>query len=124
MHAVEFQNGADGILVFAVSSITLGADKMTATPTLYTTREKATEFIRNDCGVPIGDSRLGDLVNRGGGPRYSIINGRALYTAKDLLAWIGEQASASPREEIKRGHANKKSRTGGKRAARRAGAAA
>jgi hypothetical protein len=81
---------------------------MTASQTLYLTREKATEFIRNDCGVPIGDSRLGDLVHRGGGPRYSIINGRALYTAKDLLAWISEQASAAPREATKRGHKKNK----------------
>jgi hypothetical protein len=99
------------LAAFAFMAVPLhrsGADAVTASPTLYMTREKATEFIRTDCGIPIGDSRLGDLVHRGGGPRYSIINGRALYTAKDLLAWIAEQAGTAPREATKRGHAPKK----------------
>lgn len=52
----------------------------------------ATEYVRAN-GVPIGDGGLKDLAHRGRGPRYSIINGRAVYTPADLDAWIAEQAA-------------------------------
>jgi hypothetical protein len=70
--------------------------------TTYLPREKATAFVREQ-GVPIGDRQLGELAYRGGGPKFSIINGRALYLAKDLLAWIKAQASRAPQKASKRG---------------------
>lgn len=59
-------------------------------------RQGATEFMREQ-GVEAGDTALANLASKGKGPVYSIINGRALYTRENLLKWISEQASASPR---------------------------
>ncbi len=58
----------------------------------YRERSGATQRIREK-GVPIGDGGLKDLANRGRGPKYVIINGRALYTDVDIDAWIAEQSA-------------------------------
>lgn len=55
-------------------------------------RPDATQYVREK-GVPMGDGGLKDLANRGRGPRYSIINGRAVYTDADLDAWIEQQCA-------------------------------
>lgn len=52
----------------------------------------ATQHVR-DRGIRLGDGGLKDLAHRGRGPRYVIVNGRALYTVADLDAWIAEQAA-------------------------------
>jgi hypothetical protein len=62
----------------------------------YLDRKGATEFVRNQ-GVPAGNTALANLASDGKGPKYAIINGRALYKPEDLLKWISEQASAPPR---------------------------
>jgi hypothetical protein len=62
----------------------------------YLDRKAATGFVRK-LGIPTGDTALANLASDGKGPKYSIINGRALYKREDLLAWIDEQASAPPR---------------------------
>ena len=53
-------------------------------------RAEATAFIR-ERGIPIGVNRLASLASEGRGPRYFIVNGRALYREADLTAWIDEQ---------------------------------
>ena len=55
-------------------------------------RREATEFLRGH-GVPVGDGALKDHAYRGEGPRYCIVNGRALYTEADLLDWLANQAA-------------------------------
>ena len=62
----------------------------------YLPRNGSTVFIR-ELGVLIGDTALANLASDGKGPRYSIINGRALYRREDLLDWINREASAEPR---------------------------
>lgn len=62
----------------------------------YLDRNGARDFHREQ-GVPLGDTALANLASDGKGPRYSIINGRALYKAADLTAWIEAQASVTPR---------------------------
>lgn len=64
----------------------------------YRERTGATQRIREHHGVPIGDGGLKDLANRGRGPKYSIINGRALYTDDDIDAWVAEQSARPPQK--------------------------
>ena len=58
----------------------------------YISRETARDYLREQ-GVPIGDKSLKDHANRGSGPRYAIINGRALYKPAWLDEWLADQAS-------------------------------
>lgn len=46
----------------------------------------ATEFL-NGLGIPMKLNTLQDMACKGNGPRYRIVNGRALYSEKDLLEW-------------------------------------
>ncbi len=62
----------------------------------YLDRIGARDFLRAQ-GVPVGDAALANLASDGKGPRYSIINGRALYKPADLTAWIEAQANVAPR---------------------------
>jgi hypothetical protein len=52
--------------------------------------KSATAFLQAR-GVPIKGQGLADLRRTTRGPRFSYINGRAVYTDEDLLAWIREQ---------------------------------
>jgi len=61
----------------------------------YLDRDGARDFLR-ERGIPIGENSLKDHAARGTGPHYVHINGRALYTEADLLAWIEGQASRPP----------------------------
>jgi hypothetical protein len=61
----------------------------------YLDRNGATAFIREQ-GVPLGNTALANLASDEKGPRYSIINGRALYRREDLAKWIRSQARVSP----------------------------
>ena len=47
-------------------------------------------------GVPITAQTLADQACDGRGPKFAIINGRALYTEADLLKWIAREASKTP----------------------------
>jgi hypothetical protein len=69
---------------------------------IFKTRDQATEWLR-ERGVPTSDSTLDVLANKGGGPKYSVINGRALYTEPDLLSWLEAQASQPPQVASRRG---------------------
>jgi hypothetical protein len=91
---------------------------MTATTSslLYLDRKRAREFL-TECGVDIGTSKLGDLAAAAQGPKYSIVNGRCLYTRENLLAWLAQEASKPP-TECKRGRMReKKVRRGNRMAA-------
>jgi hypothetical protein len=74
--------------------------------TKYLDRATATAFIRA-VGIPMGDNRLADLAYEGRGPRFAMINGRAVYTEQWLAAWIEAQAARS----VKRYRASKPART-------------
>lgn len=67
----------------------------------YLDRDGARDYLREQ-GVPIGDNALKDLHRRSSGPRYAIINGRALYTRDDLQAWVAEQAARPVQKRIRR----------------------
>jgi hypothetical protein len=64
-------------------------------------RSTATDYIRS-CGIKIGNTGLETLATEDRGPKYVIINGRALYLEEDLLAWIRSVAERSP-QACKRG---------------------
>jgi len=68
----------------------------------YLIRTAAMQFIR-DQGVPCGKTSLAELASAGRGPRYALINGRAVYTEQDLIAWIDEQAARPPGSRSRRG---------------------
>lgn len=46
-------------------------------------------------GFPIAPATLATLATRGGGPIYTIFNGRALYRYPDALAWAQGRMSAA-----------------------------
>jgi hypothetical protein len=60
--------------------------------TKYLGRQQQAEFLIAQ-GVPCTAQQLADLAYRGRGPKYVIVNGRALSTCEWLLAWIEEQAA-------------------------------
>ena len=55
-----------------------------------------------DAGIPMGEGGLKDHASRGTGPRYVIINGRALYTDDDIDAWIAEQSARPVSKRVSR----------------------
>ena len=59
---------------------------------VFLDRSKATEFLAT-IGIKTSEQGLADRVRAGNGPRYCVINGRALYLESDLLAWVQEQAA-------------------------------
>jgi hypothetical protein len=48
-------------------------------------------------GYPISAATLSTLASRGGGPEYTLFNGRALYRLGDALAWAEARMSAPRR---------------------------
>lgn len=68
----------------------------------YLDRITATQRLREQ-GVVIGDNRLADLAHEKRGPKFVVINGRALYTFEWLLAWI-EAEAARPTSRRRRKH--------------------
>jgi hypothetical protein len=58
----------------------------------YMDRQRAAEYLQS-LGIQTTASGLENRAWRGGGPRYSIVNGRALYTKADLDAWVAEQVA-------------------------------
>ena len=74
----------------------------------FKSRPTATKFLR-DCGVPLGSNALADMAYDGNGPKYTVINGRALYRESDLLKWLENQAAkAAPRHRAKSADAPKR----------------
>lgn len=45
-------------------------------------------------GYPISAATLASMATRGGGPVYTLFNGRALYRTGDALAWAESRTSA------------------------------
>lgn len=50
-------------------------------------RRRATEKLR-ERGIKLGDHALEWMAANGRGPRYVVLNRKALYTESDLEAWI------------------------------------
>ena len=67
--------------------------------TNYLDRARAADYLA-ERGITTSQQGLADRASRGIGPRYAIINGRAVYTQADLDAWIAEQVA---RPVIRRG---------------------
>jgi hypothetical protein len=67
----------------------------------YLDRKAAAQYLVEQCGVRTTAQGLADKASKRTGPRYSIINGRALYLPADLDAWVAEQAS----QPVRRGPA-------------------
>ena len=59
----------------------------------YLNRSGAAQLLVDTRGIRITAQGLADHAHRGTGPKYAIINGRALYTEDDPNAWIAEQAA-------------------------------
>lgn len=56
----------------------------------YLLRRRAAEYL-GDRGIPTTAQALADQASRGAGPKYSIVRGRAVYTAEDLDSWLAAQ---------------------------------
>ena len=56
----------------------------------YLIRRRAAEYL-GEKGIPTTAQALADQASRGAGPHYSIVRGRAVYTAEDLDRWLAEQ---------------------------------
>jgi hypothetical protein len=69
----------------------------------YKTRNQATLTLREH-GVPLGETSLAEMASAGKGPKYAVINGRALYTDQWLFEWVQQEASRPP-QLSKRGRA-------------------
>jgi hypothetical protein len=59
----------------------------------YLDRNAQAQYLRDERGIPMSPQRLADLASDGLGPKYVLINGRALSTREDLDAWVAEQAA-------------------------------
>jgi hypothetical protein len=60
-------------------------------------REEAAEYLTKRSGVPFTASALAARATKGTGPRFSIFNGRALYSDEALDEWLAaEMAEESP----------------------------
>lgn len=53
----------------------------------FLTRKAAAEYI-NSTGVPMTECGLANHASRGTGPKYSMVNGRAIYRRSDLAPWL------------------------------------
>ena len=58
----------------------------------FLTRPRAAEYL-TAAGVYTTAQGLADRATDGTGPAYSIVSGRAVYTAEALDAWLAEQAA-------------------------------
>jgi hypothetical protein len=67
---------------------------------MFKPREIAAEYLSSK-GIPTTAQGLADKASRGLGPRYAIVNGRAVYTQEWLDAWVAEQAA---RPVVRRKH--------------------
>lgn len=58
----------------------------------FRNRDSAREYLAETHGLEIGNTALANKASDGTGPKYTVINGRALYMDSDLDAWVAEQA--------------------------------
>lgn len=63
-------------------------------PNSIFTRPRATVLI-SESGLHISESTLENLASAGLGPKYSIVNGRAVYRRSDLEKWVESQLTPS-----------------------------
>lgn len=59
----------------------------------YLTRQRAATHITEQTGIRTTAQALADQARRGGGPRYGIVSGRAVYTQDAIDDWITEQVT-------------------------------
>jgi hypothetical protein len=64
-------------------------------PKTFLLRPDATAVLR-EAGVPATDSTLESLAVAGKGPRYAVLNGRAVYLRADLEQWLESQVRRTP----------------------------
>ena len=56
------------------------------------TRQEGAKAL-TEAGFPTSPATLATKVSRGGGPRYHLYSGRAIYRWSDLLAWAQARVS-------------------------------
>ena len=59
-------------------------------PRKFLTRAEASAYI-NSRGIPMKEMGLSTLACRRGGPSYSIVHGRAVYTIEAIDEWIDRE---------------------------------
>jgi hypothetical protein len=59
----------------------------------YLDRNAQAQYLRDERGIPMSSQRLADLASDGLGPKYVLINGRALSTREDLDTWVSQEAA-------------------------------
>jgi hypothetical protein len=64
----------------------------------YISRRDAAAFITGK-GVPIAAATLTAKAGEGTGPKYCVINHKALYTPEDCLEWIAQEAARTPQRQ-------------------------
>lgn len=62
-------------------------------PDTWLTREAATAAL-NAAGIPTTPNSLDYLAGQGRGPKFSKVNGRAIYKRADLEAWIASHMTS------------------------------
>lgn len=71
-------------------------------------RKPAAEYLTERSGLPITEEGLAARASKGTGPRYAILNGRAVYSTEALDEWLEAQLaveSASAKGRRRTGHA-------------------
>lgn len=63
------------------------------------TRPLAAQYITARTTIPTTSQALADLHRRGRGPAFSILRGRAVYTAQNLDAWIAGELARTARSQ-------------------------
>lgn len=58
----------------------------------YLSRDESREYLAT-LGIKVGKKGLCEHASQGSGPKYAIINGRAMYTQEALDTWIDEQVA-------------------------------
>ncbi len=58
-------------------------------------RKEAAEYLTERSGVLFTETGLSSRATAGKGPRYAIINGRAVYAQDALDEWLNEQLAAA-----------------------------
>jgi hypothetical protein len=71
----------------------------------FLTRVGAREYLLEVHGVELAPSALENLASDGAGPRYTRINGRALYQRAWLDDWVSAQAARPVLRRKERRHA-------------------
>jgi hypothetical protein len=61
--------------------------------TKFLSRADARGYLKETHGVELGVTGLTNLASDAKGPRYALINGRALYTREWLDSWVAAEAA-------------------------------